>query len=180
MRLVLHALLFLIPICSSGPARAAHDLFLCVDGMIGDATSQPAGVPPGCSRALAESQSAFLEGSLPLARDVRVEKSFDGMSLPLRKALADQAVIDEVRVFVVAGGGGQLPFAYLRMGGVRVAAVASALARSDVAWSESISFRPATLEWNYRTQSATGSWLPWIQVCWNLSSGNANDGACGP
>jgi type VI protein secretion system component Hcp len=180
MRLARHALLFLIPIGASEPVLAAYDLFLCVDGMVGDATSQPSGVPAGCSRALAESQSVFLDGSLPLARDIRVEKSFDGMSLPLRKALVNQALIDEVRLYVVAGGGGQLPFAYLRLGGARVAAVASAIAPTDVRWSESVSFRPMTLEWNYRSQSATGSWLPWTQICWNLASGSATDGACPP
>ncbi|HVF33858.1 MAG TPA: type VI secretion system tube protein Hcp [Candidatus Saccharimonadia bacterium] len=159
------------------PAHAALEMFLCVAGMAGDATSSGFS---GCSNVVSQSENEFVDGSAPLPRDLRVTKQFDRMSPSLREALAAGTAITEASLRIRRASADPFVFWTVRLLDVRVTAVGFAAHVDDALVLESVALRGARIEWSHRRQDASGALLPPTVVCWNVAAQTATAGPCPP
>ena len=161
----------------ANPARAAVDVYLCVtdSGYTGEVVA-PGFV--GCSQLADFGQTAFLDGSTPVARDLKFDKNVDAMSDPLRTAMINLTTLNEVKIRVVNTGATALEFLDIRLLGARVDSQTMSLSASQDRPTETIGFSAASIEIKYSPTTSQGKLGPPVYSCWNVAANTATNAAC--
>lgn len=171
------AMLFLM---IANPAHAATDAYLCITdpGYKGESTAMGF---TNCSDLVDFGQTGFLDGSTPIARDIKLDKFYDTMSNPLHTAMVNLKTLNEVKVRLTktGGTGSSLEFFDLRLLGAQVDSAAESW-NSGVSGSptETIGFSAASIEVKYTPVNSTGMLGTPIYTCWNVAANTATNSAC--
>ena len=172
------AILFVLLV---NPAHAAAEAFLCItdNGYPGET------IVPGfanCSEIFDFGMTGFLDGSTPIARDIKFDKYYDSMSGPLRTAMVNLTTLNEVKIRVIKTGTGGTPpeFFDLRLLGAHVTSAAMSWnSGADGPASETMGFSAASMEVKYRpTNPQTGALGQAIYTCWNVAANTATNNPC--
>jgi len=164
-------------------AHATLSAFLCVTdpGFQGEATASFPGIASlaGCSDLLDFGQTGFIDGSASIARDLKLDKTYDSMSNPLRAAMVNGTTLNEVKVRVIFtnGGGAALEFWDLRLLGARVDSAAMSLP-SGGAIGETVGFNAANIDYTYRVRKSDGTLGQTYVTCWDVANQTATASAC--
>ena len=162
----------------ANPVLAAADAFLCITdaGYPGEATV--AGFS-GCSELVDFGAAAFLDGSTPIARDIKLDKVYDTMSGPLRTAMVNLTTLNEVKIRLVNITTMSNEFFDIRLLGARVnSQTLSWSSGANGPVSETIGFSAANIEIKYRPANGAGMLGTPIFTCWNVAAASATNLAC--
>jgi len=173
-----HWLIAILFVLLAHPAHAAIQGFLCVTdtGYKGESTT------PGfvfCSDLGDFAHTRFIDGSMPIARDIKFDKLYDTMSNPLRTAMVNLTTLNEVKIRVVSLGNPNLEFFDLRLIGVHVNSAAMSWTDSDRP-TDTIGFSAASIEIKYAPISQGGTLGQASYTCWNVAANTATNAACPP
>ena len=177
-RHTLHWLSAILFVLLANPAHAGIQAFLCVtdNGYKGESNL------PGfifCSDLGDFAHTRFIDGSMPIARDFKLDKVYDTMSNPLRTAMINLTTLNEVKIRVVNVGATNLEFLDLRLIGVHVNSAALSWSDSNRP-AETIGFSAASIEIKYAPISQGGTLGPANYTCWNVAANTATNTACPP
>jgi type VI protein secretion system component Hcp len=162
-------------------APAASDAYLCITDPGYKGESIATGFT-GCSELVDFGQTGFIDGSTPIARDIKLDKFYDTMSNPLRTAMVNQKMLNEVKIRMIntVGAGGPLEFFDLRLIGAHVdsAAMSWSSGGGVASPTETIGFSAASIEVAYYPLTKTGSLGTPDYTCWNVVTNTATNSAC--
>jgi type VI protein secretion system component Hcp len=159
---------------------AAADTYLCITdgGYKGEATATGFS---GCSVLADFGQTGFLDGSTPIPRDIKLNKSYDTMSSPLRTAMVNQTTLNEVKIRMVVTAGAASPqeFFDLRLIGAHVDSDAISWTSGNVGSPiETVGFSAAYIEIKYFPENQLGTLGNPVSTCWNVASNTATNTTC--
>jgi type VI protein secretion system component Hcp len=162
-------------------APAASDAYLCITDPGYKGESIATGFT-GCSELVDFGQTGFIDGSTPIARDIKLDKFYDTMSNPLRTAMVNQTMLNEVKIRVINTGGaaGPLEFFDLRLIGAHVdsAAMSWSSGGGVASPTETIGFSAANIEVKYYPLTKTGTLGNPVSTCWNVAANTATNTTC--
>lgn len=156
-------------------ALAAPNIYLCVTdaGYAGDSNSLA-----NCSDVVSFTSTGFVDGTLPVARDIKLAKRFDSSSLTLRRAMVNATLLNEVKIRVFSTTPPPTEYEDIRL---RDAHVASASFTTDVSGdlpTDNIAFTAARIEYSYRKPKQDGTFASAIFVCWDVANQTATNSTC--
>lgn len=162
-------------------AQAASTAYLCItdSGYKGDSTATGF---VGCSELVDFGQTGFIDGNAPIARDVKLDKSYDSMSNPLRTAMVNQTMLREVKIRITEsnGQGGTAEFFDVRLLNAHVDSTVTSWSSDGVTSpTETIGFSAANIEVKYYPRNAdTGALGTPVSTCWNVAANTATNSTC--
>lgn len=180
-RYSLQWLLAILFVLIANPAYAAANAYLCITDPGYKGESLATGFT-NCSDLVDFGQTGFVDGSTPIARDIKLDKNYDSMSNPLRTAMVSLTTLGEVKIRLTKTTGAPAPVEFydLRLLGARVDSAA-------VSWNsggggpptETIGFSAASIEVKYTpVNPMTGALGTPIYTCWNVAANTAVNNAC--
>lgn len=161
-------------------ALAASSAYLCVTDAGYKGESSATGFL-GCSELANLGQIGFIDGSTPIARDIKLDKFYDSMSNPLRTAMVNQTTLNEVkiRMTIPNNQNGTLEFFDLRLRGAHVdSATMSWSSGNEGRPTDAIAFSAAFIEVKYFPITQTGTLGTANYTCWNVAANTATNNAC--
>ncbi len=161
-------------------ATAASSAYLCVTDPGYRGESVATGFT-GCSDLFDFAQTGFLDGSTPIARDIKLDKVYDSMSNPLRTAMVNQKMLNEVKIRMVTTGGasGPMEFFDIRLIGAHVDSDAMSWSSGNAGSpGETIGFSAASIEIEYFPLTKTGTLGTPNFSCWNVATNTATNSSC--
>jgi type VI protein secretion system component Hcp len=166
-------------VLTANVAPAASNAYLCITDPGYKGESIATGFT-GCSD-VDFGQTGFIDGSTPIARDIKLDKVYDTMSNPLRTAMVNQKMLNEVKIRMTTtnGGAGPLEFFDLRLIGAHVDSAAMSWSSGGTGSpSETIGFSAASIEVAYFPLTKAGTLGTPDYTCWNVVTNTATNSAC--
>lgn len=165
-------------LCVSPSARAAIETFLCIanPAILGGVVDPHF---PGCVRTLSQVETALLDGSAVIARELRFTKALDDASLPLQAAMVAGTVLGTATFNTRrAGGVPQESHWIIKLFNARVTSV-SVEFDVDGSLREAVSLRPARVEYTYYRVRVDGTRIQPPQIlCWDVAAGTSTSSTC--
>ncbi len=170
--------IFFVLIANAAHAQAGGYLCIADAGYKGE--SQAVGFT-NCSEISGFGQTGFLDGSTPIARDLKITKLYDTMSNPLRTAMVNRTTLSEVKIRLVrqSGGPALAEFSDVRLLGAHVDSEAMSWSvGGDGPATDTIGFSAASIEVKYAPMTNAGTLGTAVYTCWNVAANTATNSTC--
>ena len=173
-----HAACFLFAVLALGaaPAHAVGILFLCSSQLPGESTSA---IAPGCIEVSSASEAVFVEAGAAEPRDLRFTKYVDTSSQPLRRFMVTATRVTQATLqqFKQTAAAQPQMYTHVRMLDVEVTSLATEF--TEDASYETVSLRPARVEYMYRKQNPQdGSLGSPVYQCWDRARRTVTTAQC--